>query len=215
VEKTPNHLRRVPELARAFGPATRFLCLVRDPRSVAASQFERWRRGGALHARTFAARWAYADHLARRWESSVPGFRILRYEDLVARPEEGMRGVAGHLGIPWDRRLLEPTLDGAPWPGNASSRRALEGIAAWDRGARTLAPGEAGIIERLLAPRMRARGYAPADPAADRPSAGRAWSEAVVRVRALREEGPFAAPPPAVSAVRADRARPGARLPAG
>jgi sulfotransferase family protein len=202
VEKTPNHLRLVPQLREAFGPSTRFLCMVRDPRDVAASQFSRWKRGGALHVRTFAARWAFSDLLARRFEESIPGFRTLRYEDLVARPEESMRGAADHLGIPWDSCLLDPTVLGAPWIGNASSRR------------RALTDGESRLLERLLAPRMRARGYAPREPGADGPSAARGWIELVARFRALREVRPLPRPP-APTGAAAGPARPAARLPAG
>jgi len=216
VEKTPKHLYRVPALRRAFGEGTRFLCLLRDPRAVAASQFTRWKRGGARHVRTFAARWAAADVVTRRFEAAMPGFRVLRYEDLLADPEGAMRGVAAHLGVPWHPSLLLPTDRGVPWAGNASSRLALPRVALEpERGTRDLSPREAALVERLLAPRMRARGYEPRDPAAGGPSAARAWIEAVARFRVLREVESLPPAPRPVSAAGAGPARPGVRLPAG
>ena len=216
VEKTPKHLARVPELRRDFGGDARFVCAVRDPRAVAASQFTLWKRGGARQVRTFAARWAAADILARRFEAAVPGFRTIRYEDLVADPERTMRAVAAHLGVPWHPCLLEPTDRGAAWNGNASTRAARTGVTLEpEQGMRALSPGEERLVERLLAPRMRARGYEPRDPRAAGTSPERAWIELVARVRILREVETLDASPAEVSAAGADPARRGARLPAG
>jgi len=166
--------------------------------------------------RTFAARWAAADILARRFEAFVPGFRTIRYEDLVADAERSMRGIAAHLGVPWHPCLLEPTDRGAPWSGNASTRAARTGLTLEpEQGMRALSPGEERLVERLLAPRMRARGYEPRDPRAAGPSAARAWIELVARVRIVREVEMLDAAEPEISAAGADPARRGARLPAG
>ena len=71
VEKTPRHLRIVPELMRIFGPETRVLALVRDPRAVMASRRTRFERIGAGNVRHFAQRWAYADALVRRCQARM------------------------------------------------------------------------------------------------------------------------------------------------
>jgi hypothetical protein len=216
VEKTPKHLARVPSLRRAFGDAARFVCLVRDPRAVAASQFTLWKRGGARHVRTFASRWAAADLLARRCDAAVPGFLAIRYEDLAADPAATMREVAAHLGIAWHPSLLVPTDRGRPWGGNASTRAARSGVSLEaERSARALSSEEERLLERLLAPRMHARGYAPRDAAAGGPSAARAWIEIVARVRLLRDADPVRERAPGVSAGGAGPARREARLPAG
>ena len=127
-----------------------------------------------------------------------------------------MRGIAAHVGVPWHPCLLEPTDRGAPWNGNASSRAARTGLTLEpEQGMRALSPGEERLVERLLAPRMLARGYEPRDPRAAGPSAARAWIEFVARVRILREVEMLDAAEPEVSAAGADPARRGARLPAG
>ena len=189
VEKTPKHLWNTPELLGAFGPATRFVHVVRDPRAVMASQFERWERGKPLHVRTFAARWAAADHLARTFERAHPEFIAVRYEDLVRETEAVMRRVAGHLGIEWHPILAEPTDDAAPWGGNSSTKEKVSGVSAasLDRWAEQLEPAHLDLLERLLAPRMRGRGYEPRSPSADRPDLRRAWVELVARCRIGRE----------------------------
>ena len=189
VEKTPKHLRNVPLLLHAFGPDTRFVCMVRDPRAVMASQFERWDRGALRHVRTFAARWAEADRLTARFEADIPQFRVVRYEDLVAKPEATMRGVAAHLGIDWDEILLAPTARGAEWRGNTSANAPQSGISAESvsRYVDQLGPDALREIERIVAPRIVARGYDLADRSALRPSLRRAIAEAHAWARVRRE----------------------------
>jgi hypothetical protein len=189
VEKTPKHLRWVPALRSAFGPGTRFLCLVRDPRAVMSSQFQKWRRGEEVHVRTFAARWIEADDLALRLERTVPGFLALRYEDLVADPRGSARRAAEHLGVGWDDALLNPTDRGRAWRGNSSTKERVDGVsdAALDRWEERLDPAAVLELEHLLAPRMEARGYPLRNPAAARPSVRRLYLEAAARLRARKD----------------------------
>jgi hypothetical protein len=164
VEKTPKHLPRVPTLLAEFGPSTRAICMVRDPRAVFLSRSRRWNRRGVRALRVFARRWAFYDALSRRLEASHPGFHVVRYEDLVCKPEATLRGVADHLGIAWHDALLVPSRMGQPWEGNSSfeQRPAQAGLfsAPLDRYRSELADDEIAEIERLLGPRMVRRGYA-------------------------------------------------------
>jgi hypothetical protein len=164
LEKTPKHLPRVPTLLAEFGPSTRAICVIRDPRAVFLSRSRRWNRRGVHALRVFARRWAFYDALSCRFELSHPGFRVVRYEDLVRHPEPTLRGVADHLGIAWHASLLEPSRMGEPWRGNSSfeQRGAQAGLssASLDRYRTELADDEISEIERLLGPRMVHRGYA-------------------------------------------------------
>ena len=186
VEKTPRHLRVVPELLRSFGPETRVLAVVRDPRAVMASRRTRFERVGAGNVRHFAQRWAFADALTRRFEARFPAFLSIRYEDLVADAEAVMRRAAEHLSIDFDPVLVQPTLDGETWRGNSSFGRGTQsGVsrAFIDRWRAELVPEDVASLERLLRDRMRARGYAPIAAPRAGPSLGRLVVEAVTALR--------------------------------
>ncbi len=166
VEKTPKHLRSVPLIARAFGADTRFVCMLRDPRAVLSSQHKRWGRAGTVSVRAFCRRWATADALTRQFEQELPHFRVFRYEDLVAAPEQTMRAAAEHLGIAWNDSLLAPSRRGEDWAANSSFGRTVKGLTtdAVERWREELEPREVRVLERLLGARMERRGYAPDGP---------------------------------------------------
>jgi hypothetical protein len=166
VEKTPKHLRMVPALLSALGTGTRVVCVVRDPRAVLASQARRWERGRTPQGmRHFARRWATGDVLTRAFQEQHPEFLAVRYEDLVATPEDVMRRLAGHLQVTWDDILVKPTRGGEPWGGNSSygtesapSRISPVSLRRYEQEL------PAAIVEglsRLLAPRMEHWGYEP------------------------------------------------------
>lgn len=145
---------------------TRVLHLVRDPRDVVASVFGK--RG--------------ADHIGsglpllfvlRQWRKSVafalnhlhdPGFRLLRYEDLVWETQAQLNSVAAWLGCPpFPDDLVSVELTdhtGAPWRSN-SSHRHMHGISQDSIGKALSVLPEAVVraIETLCAPEMRVLGY--------------------------------------------------------
>jgi hypothetical protein len=206
VEKTPRHVRSVPALIAGFGPATRCIGMVRDPRAVLASRRERFDRTSSHHVRHFARRWATVDALTHRYLAHFPReFMAVTYEALVRDPEPVMRRVAAHAGIEWSDSLLRPTADGSEWSANSSFRSAGDAAAgaatsARGHGARG-AQGAAGIstasverwreelsaaevaqAEQLLGPRMRHWGYATTGAAGSGPSWQRALVEAATRL---------------------------------
>jgi len=162
VEKTPRHLRHVPELLAAFGAQTRVLVLLRDPRAVMASRAARFGRRGRRAVRHFARRWATADELLRRFEP-LSQVLCVRYRDLVRDTAAQMRRVARHLDLRWDDALVQPQRAGRPWPGNSSFGGGSRGVhaEAVERWRSRLAPDEIRELEDLLAVRMAARGFAP------------------------------------------------------
>jgi hypothetical protein len=185
VEKTPRHLRVVPELLRIFGPETRVIAIVRDPRAVMASRRTRFERIGAGNVRHFAQRWAFADALTRRFAARHPAFLAIRYEDLVADAEAVLRRAAAHLEIDWDPVLVQPTRSGATWRGNSSFGRGTQtGVsrAYVDRWRSELVPEDIARLELLLRDRMRAWSYEPLSCRAG-PSLGRLVVEVVTALR--------------------------------
>jgi len=187
LEKTPKHVRSLPVLLAAFGPQTRAVILLRDPRATFASHKARWGRAGARAARRFARKWAEVDALARRLAAERADVLVLRYEDLVADTEGCMRALAAHVGITFDAALLQPTRRGQQWAGNSSYAESRQGVssASLERWRQALTPEEVAALERALDRRLRERGYAPSQPARQAPL--QRWlDEAVVAVRLWR-----------------------------
>jgi hypothetical protein len=165
----------LPALARAF-PAARFIAIERDPRAVIASLAALAERDRSQHAHaiSYLRHWRKTVVLARRFAADpdlADRFRLVRYEDVAARPTESARGIADFLALPFDPRMLAPAARGngaAAWPGNSSYDDAVPGIsdapiARW-RGSLPTATTRA--VEFFCAPEMMLAGYPPisADP---------------------------------------------------
>ncbi len=119
-EKSPLNEFWYDELTRWLqGDQVRFVHLVRNPIEVVASfkhaRF-RWARGGRLGRSlldVLATNWVRSAGLglARQFRDPA-GYRLLRYEDLVAEPEAQVAGLCRFLGLEGDpRALLEPSAD--------------------------------------------------------------------------------------------------------
>jgi hypothetical protein len=90
----------------AENPRARFLHLVRDPRDRYAAVLERGpRRPGAVGQATAA--WLASASVALRNRRRYAGrYQVLRYEDLVSRPEGTMREVCAFLGEEFEPAML-------------------------------------------------------------------------------------------------------------
>lgn len=100
--------------------------IVRDVRDVLASlnHGRGHRFGGSPKPTLFNLRsWRRSVHFALALEGR-PGFGWLRYEDLVAAPDEALAGLVRRLGMapdPWEDGIdWIPDQGGGPWSGNSS-----------------------------------------------------------------------------------------------
>lgn len=167
VEKTPANERLVPLLDRLFGASTRYVHVVRDPRSVVASWMALHRPTGERRPRALVDRcvdWSRSVALACHHDRARPGrYLLLRYEDLVTDTERTMTAVLAFLRLPPHARRTMPTHLGEPAPPNSS----FQGLA---EPGRVVAPGErrrqdtilsdeSALVEALLCEQMRACGY--------------------------------------------------------
>ncbi|MCA1813881.1 MAG: sulfotransferase [Halobacteriales archaeon] len=173
-EKTPGHLEQVDVLARAF-PGARFAAIVRDPRDVSQSWFKASQRSPRA-ARHFppdplyhALRWTWYARLLRRFgEELGPRMLTLRYEDLVAGPEEAALRLCALAGVPHDPAML--AFGGAEQPNFPDRRATLDPllrsgvsksrVGAWKAG---LAAEHVAVIERVAGREMAAWGYEASD----------------------------------------------------
>ncbi len=151
VEKTPGHLRRF-KLIRSVFPASKVICIFRDPRDVALSLLAvRWGtprfEDGLIMWRSFY----------NYYKTHIEGDRAtcaIRYEDLVREPARTARGVCAFLGQEFDVGMLETSKSAEdvgsalePYKSKASepidSSRAL----AWTE---TLGDADVRLCDRLL-----------------------------------------------------------------
>lgn len=103
-EKTPDHLRFIPEIARHF-PTAGFVALVRDPRDVSLSlRTMPWSRG-TLPAQAWTWR-SYAALIERYANEYEDQFIRLRYEDLITDPDRELRALCTKLNLPFHESML-------------------------------------------------------------------------------------------------------------
>ena len=115
-EKTPDYVRQLPRLHRLF-PWAKIIHIIRDGRDVALSALEWAKDGkGPSHFELWAEEpaavcalwWEWQVSTGRReglvWGARV--YREIKYEDLVAYPEESLRTLASFLELPFAVEML-------------------------------------------------------------------------------------------------------------
>jgi hypothetical protein len=140
--KYPLHVARVALLRRWF-PDCRIVHLTRDPRAILSSKLNdeatRRRRaawgplGFVVHYATlalFVIDYAWSARIHRRLEGR-PGYRLLRYEELVSRPRETLAEVCRFAEIDFDEAMLSAV--GQPSSHDARTRAGFDdsGVARW------------------------------------------------------------------------------------
>ena len=104
-DKTPIYVKRMRQIAGVLAEA-RFVHLIRDGRDVALSRRRRG-MGAAKPIADTAERWRRRIELARKQSRHLRGrYLELRYEDLVADPEPGLRSVCELCDLDFDPALL-------------------------------------------------------------------------------------------------------------
>ena len=113
-------IERYADQVLAAYPGAQMIQMVRDPRDRYEASLALWPKG-KLRAGGAVARWRYSVQLAERNVERYPGRAlIVRYETLVAQPEQTLRQVCDFLGETYDHAML--TMEGA-----AKFRRKISG----------------------------------------------------------------------------------------
>jgi len=160
-EKTPQHLKHVPAILRGF-PRARIVCLLRDGRDTALSLRSMPWWSGSLAAA--AGLWKQYVRLAEDFAGRHPArFTIVRYEDLVSRPEGVLSAVMAYIGETLEPGQLRPDLPSGvvlprsmPWKGRALGSIEAERIGERYRQA---TPDERVLLERTLHDELSRYGY--------------------------------------------------------
>ena len=162
-DKRPLYYQEVDVLLRLF-PDAQVVHIVRDPRAVVASlDTMPWWPFDTVGS---AASWSQAEHCAQRDSRRLPAdvFTTVRYESLVARPEQELRRLCAFLGEEFDPAMLAPSEvrhvvpEGKAWHGNLAASVGTSRVEAWREG---LAPGDLGLVETVLHRGMRRWDHAP------------------------------------------------------
>lgn len=111
IDKTPDNALHLG-FAHLVLPGVRVLHVVRDPVDSGWSCFRQAFGDGLAWSRDLASIAAYRATLDRamaHWRTALPEPpHVVRYADLVARPEPTLRAALGFLGQPWDPAVLRP-----------------------------------------------------------------------------------------------------------
>lgn len=133
-EKTPDYVRYLP-LLHALFPWVRIIHIIRDGRDVTLSmrqwaregkgpgRFELWREDPLA---VCALWWRWHVATGRRDGAGLGPFRYreVKYEDLVARPDETLRGIATFLELPFAPEMLAYYVGKTRYAPGLSSKKA-------------------------------------------------------------------------------------------
>jgi len=161
VEKTPFN-EHYAGMIYKWWPEARCIHVLRDPRDNYATYH---RKHHGLTVEEFS--WSWCASLKAGLENqkrfSPQAYWILRYEDLVQKPEATIQEIIAFLGIQDDENLRMPTTMGKLWEGNSQFGDKFAGISAkpLDRWKKELSPDEVNMIETVCSGGMGKYNYMP------------------------------------------------------
>jgi hypothetical protein len=169
-DKTPFHTWHVDDMARIF-PDAAFIAIVRHPGGCVGSNMTRWGQS-VRHATDHYRR--YNMEIARLAAVHGERFAIVRYEDLVLRPEPLLRELLEWLGEDWSPSVLEHHAV----QGSRGGKRKVEGRSLVDdpidvsrisKWTKTMEERHRNVLRRRLTRLGAVYGYEIDDPAARAP----------------------------------------------
>jgi len=128
-EKTPKHVRAIPEIVEAFKGKVKIIHIVRDGRDVVTSHHP----NASEKYYVSPERWV-AD-VGAGWENKQDTL-LLRYEDLVQQSGNALQVVCEYLGLKMDAKMLEfenssPLQNNKAWEGGKAQAITKDRMARW------------------------------------------------------------------------------------
>lgn len=130
VEKSVENAEFALELHHLF-PDARFVHILRNPYSnlVSLRKYQGKKFGYPIIRRMVKTLYNSYYFLYKN-RQLLPEYTVVRYEDLVQTPEQTLQTLIEFLDIPWNDRLLIPSVLGQPWGGNSITDQQFTGISA-------------------------------------------------------------------------------------
>lgn len=154
-EKTPHHAF-FTEVLSDWYPGAYIIHIVRDPRDVVASlQRMPWAPKSILNN---ASMWVLFNRAAEK-SRHRPAYLQVRYEHLVASPQQTLSKICDHIGEHWPTEIEIATSSPDPysWPRSIAGPVTSERLDKWKD---ELRPQEVALVERIAGARMDEYGYA-------------------------------------------------------
>jgi hypothetical protein len=147
-EKTPGHVRFLPELLALF-PGARIVGTWRRPEAVVSSFLAREDLHDEVDRVVWELRWA-----RRAYRRAGGELLVVEYEALVEDPEAGLARVAEHVGVDVHPAMARPDVDTSSYgpARDGRIRRGERGLstASVDAWRQRLDPGEAARVAALV-----------------------------------------------------------------
>ncbi len=174
-EQTPRNIFYAEALLKLY-PNSYVIHMMRDPRAVMASQKQRWkRRRNATnkdavprshtlrtwmnyHPYTVAKLWRGASAIARQLQNH-PRFTVLRFEDLLERPEVTVRDLCERIHVDYEPAMLDVSQINSSHQSSVGGARKGLHRDAIDKWKTELLPAETSITERYCGSLMEGFGY--------------------------------------------------------
>ena len=127
VEKSVSHSFQIPRMLR-FRPDAKFIVLIRDGRDVTASMKTRWYAHRSFDE--VVNLWLYVNRVLFFYGDSSR-FHVVRYEQLVEKPEATLRSMCEYIGVKYSASMLEYHEREITWKGQSVATR-VEAIEGYD-----------------------------------------------------------------------------------
>jgi hypothetical protein len=142
-EKSPKHLAHVPVILEHF-PKAKIICLVRDGRDVVLSLMKvAWAEpGNPRRFGLFCSEWNHFARMTQKYLKTLPAsrFHLVKYEDILCRPEKKLHEICAFIGEPNISELLQPRKNAGAipewemgWKGKAANALDPKRAEAWRR----------------------------------------------------------------------------------
>lgn len=169
-EKTPDYCRNLPLLHTLF-PDARFVHIIRDGRNTALSTLDwatatkgpgRWSLWATDPVGTCALWWRWQAGMGQRDGNTLgkARFHQVKYEDLVAQPENELGTIAGFLGID-DSAAMANYHAGKTLrqPGLSAKKAWLPPVKNLRDWRTAMTPEDVGVFEGIAGPLLRSNAY--------------------------------------------------------
>jgi len=141
-------------------PEAKCVHIIRDPRDNFVSYK---RKHPGWNAKTFAWNWVRSTRtgLANQVRYGLDRYFMIRFEDLLQKPEFETQRLAELFNLEWDKSLMEPTRVGDSWRGNSMFGDKFDSISTdpIGRWKELISPMELAIVQAIAGKAMSAVGY--------------------------------------------------------